>query len=87
MVPGLPEVPGKRGRGSGSYQLELSPVRRGHPGGPAFRRVPTKGVQIQVPRDDLEGSTGGEVERGAQGLDSTSRAPSYSPCHTHTPST
>lgn len=42
-------------------------------------------MQIQVPRDGLGGSTGGEVERGAQGLDSTPRAPSFSSAtHTHT---
>lgn len=81
-----PRCLGRGGMGSGSYQLELSPVRGGHLG-PALKRVPTRGKQMQVPRDDLEGSTGGGVETGAQGLDCTPRTPSYSPCHTHTSST
>lgn len=85
MVPSCPEVPGKRGEGESSYQLDPSPVRSRHPREAALRRIPTRGKQMQVPRDDLEGSTGDEIERGVQEEDSASGTPSYSPCHTYSP--
>lgn len=66
MVPSCPEVPGKGVGGRGSYQLDPSPVRSRHPRGAALRRIPTRGKQMQV-LDDLEGSTGDEIKRGAQG--------------------
>lgn len=81
--PAVQRCLGRGGREKGSYQLDPSPVRSRHPRGAALRRIPTRGKQMQVPRDDLEGSTGDEIERGVQGEDSTSGTPNYGPCHTY----